>query len=138
RPAPARASRNVSTGGPPIADQPAVGAEAWLIASRPHGKPPHGIRSRMASCATHQPATASGQPRSLRSGGSAITATAKTSASSPASAAHAYQATLMSQDSNPTKNTAPHASPSPNAGSVRLPQTASVSNVGPTIASGQM
>src|SRR6185437_3864497 len=51
RVAPDSASRSVRTGGPPIADQPAVGAEAWLMASRPHGNPPHGIRSRMASCA---------------------------------------------------------------------------------------
>src|SRR6185437_2136344 len=130
RVAPDSASRSVRTGGPPIADQPAVGAEAWLMASRPHGNPPHGIRSRMASCATHHPATASGQPRSLNSDGSAITATAKISASIPASAAHAYQATLTSQDSSPTKNITPQASPRPNAGNVRLPHTASVSRAG--------
>ena len=41
---------------------PASGSPAWLIASLPHGKPPHGQRSLNASAATHQPATASGQP----------------------------------------------------------------------------
>ena len=44
-----------------------VGAVAWLIASLPHGKPPHGQRSLNASSATHQPATASGQPGKLSS-----------------------------------------------------------------------
>ena len=62
--APARATTKESTGGPPIAAQPCVGSPAWLIASRPHGKPPHGQRSRNASAATHQrprrPATRAG------------------------------------------------------------------------------
>src|SRR5215472_11055450 len=40
RQAPASATTNVSSGGPPIAAQPAVGAAAWLIARRPHGTPP--------------------------------------------------------------------------------------------------
>ena len=35
---PARATRNVSSGGPPIATQRTVGAWAWLMASLPQGK----------------------------------------------------------------------------------------------------
>src|SRR5215471_10545947 len=63
--APKSAITNVSAGVPPIAAQPLVGALAWLIASLPHGKPPHGQRSLSASSATHQPATATGQPGSV-------------------------------------------------------------------------
>src|SRR5262249_25699033 len=106
RHAPASASRRLSNGGPPIATQPVVGAVAWLIASRPHGKP-HGQRSCTASTTTHQPATGSGQNRSRSNCGSASARPAMVSASATARANQAYQATLISQDSSPTKNTSP-------------------------------
>src|SRR5271165_4638629 len=53
RVAPKSATANVSSGAPPIAAQPLVGAVAWLIAILPQGKPPHGQRSLNASSAIH-------------------------------------------------------------------------------------
>jgi hypothetical protein len=87
-----------AAGVPPIAAQPCVGSPAWLMASLPHGKPPHGQRSRNASAATHHPATASGQQRRLSSSRWATANTAKMSAEAMASATQANQATLMTQD----------------------------------------
>ena len=60
--APARTSRNPSSGTPPIDAQAAVGASAWEWPRRPHGNPPKGTRPRSASTATHQQATQNGQP----------------------------------------------------------------------------
>ena len=136
--APASASRKVSSGGPPIATQPAVGAAAWVMASRPQGNPPHGNRSCTPSCTTHQPATASGQARSRSSGGRARVSTAKMTDSTTASVTQAYQATLTSHDSSARKNTAPQISPAAKVTSRPFRHTASVSSAGPTMASGQI
>ena len=106
-----RATTKESTGGPPIAAQPCVGSPAWLIASRPHGKPPHGQRSRNASAATHQPATASGHQRRLSSSRWAMANTAKMSAEAMASATQANQARLTTQASSGMKNARPKAKP---------------------------
>ena len=98
RHAPTSATANVSAGGPAIAAQPWVGTPAWLIASLPQGKPPHGQRSLNASAATHQPATASGHQRRLSSSRCAIANTAKMSAEAMASATQANQARLTDPD----------------------------------------
>src|SRR3984885_9027001 len=99
RVAPKSATANVSTGVPPIAAQPLVGAVAWLIASLPHGKPPHGQRSLSASSATHQPATATGQPGKLSSTRWAIASTARMTAEAAASATQANEARSDRPDS---------------------------------------
>src|ERR1022692_3292033 len=135
---PASARTKVSSGGPPIAAQRDVGAPAWLIASRPHGNPPHGNRSRTASWATHQPATATGQARSRSSGRSPRASRANRTVSVPASAAQAYQATLSTQESSGTKNAAPDTRPRPAVAQPPLRQTARISSAGPTIANGQI
>ena len=135
---PARATRNVSSGAPPTAAQPAVGAEAWLIASLPHGKPPHGQRSRSASAATHQPATATGQPGSRSSNRWPTASTPKMTASPPASPTHAYHATFSTQESIRKKNATPKTSPTTNEPRRVRPASATVSSAGPTAASGQI
>ena len=48
-----RATANVTSGAPPSAASRSSGESPWLNASRPHGKPPNGVRSRSASCSTH-------------------------------------------------------------------------------------
>ena len=110
RQAPASASRNVSSGAPPIAAQRAVGASAWLIASLPQGNA-YGHRSRTASAATHQPATATGHARSRSSRHWPTASTAKLTVWAAARAAHTYQATLTSQEVSGTKKAAPNTSP---------------------------
>ena len=135
--APARATTKESTGGPPIAAQPCVGSPAWLIASRPHGKPPHGQRSRNASAATHQPATASGHQRRLSSSRWAMANTAKMSAEAMASATQANQARLTTQASSGKKNARPKASPTANAPRSERPYSVTTSSAGLTTASGQ-
>src|SRR6266566_10006683 len=136
RQAPARASRNVSSGAPPIATQRAVGALAWLIASLPQGKA-YGQRSRIASAATHQPATATGQARSCSSRRWPTASTAKLTISAAARAAQTYQATLTSQEISGTKNAAPNTSPTARLARRLLRHSATVSSAGPPIASGQ-
>src|SRR5258708_30259467 len=59
------------------------------------------------------------------------------SASTTASVSQAYEATLTSQDSSPTKNTRPHVSASENVSRGRFPQMARISSAGPTAARGQ-
>ena len=58
RPPPATA--NVTSGAPPSAANRSAGESPWLNASRPHGKPPNGIRSRRASWPTQSTPVASG------------------------------------------------------------------------------
>src|SRR6202035_2653272 len=101
----------VSSGVPPMAAQPCVGAPGWLIASLPQGNPPHGQRSLTASAATHQPATASGQPGNRSSSRCPIASTPKMTVDAAASATHANQATLMVQKSSGKKKGAPKARP---------------------------
>src|SRR5262245_52027463 len=91
----------------------------------------------MASCATHQPATASGQARSDNSGRSASAATTNREVSRSVSAARAYQETLMSHDKSVTKKMTPQVRARPRVVRRLLPHTASVSKAGPAIASGQ-
>ena len=105
--APVSASRNVSSGGPPTVTHRTVGAWAWLMASRPHGNA-YGHRARTASAATHQAATATGHTGSRSISRWPIASSAKMTASAPASAAQAYQARLISQDSSGTKNASPN------------------------------
>src|SRR5215469_18213702 len=138
RVAPKSATANVSTGAPPIAAQPLVGAVAWLIASLPHGKPPHGQRSLNASSATHQPATATGQPGKFSSRRWAIASTARMTAEAPASAAQAYHATLSTHDSSGKKKAMPKTSPTRNEARSDRPDSAIASSAGPAAASGQM
>ena len=80
RQAPVSATRKVTNAGPPIATQRTAGEVAWLITSRPHGKPSHGQRLRTASQVTHQPATATGHARSRSSSHWPTTSTAKITA----------------------------------------------------------
>ncbi len=134
--APVSATRKVSRGGPPIAAQCAAGEPAWLIASRPHGNA-YGQRARMASAATHQAATATGQPGSRSSSRWPMASTPKITASATASAIHAYQATLTSQEISGTKNARPKSRPRPNAVRSRCACSATTSSAGPTAASGQ-
>ena len=136
--APISATRKVSSGAPPTAAQRAVGASAWLIASLPQGKPPHGQRSRSASAATHQPATATGQPGSRSRSRWPIASTARMTAEPPARPAHAYHATFSTQDSIRKKNATPKTSPARNDPRRDRPASATVSRAGPTAASGQM
>ena len=136
RQAPARASRKVSSGAPPIATQRAVGAPAWLIASLPHGKA-YGHRSRTASAATHQPATAAGQARSRSSRRWPTVSTAKLTISATARAAQTYQATLTSQEISGTKNAAPNTSPTTRLAPRLVRHSATASSAGPATASGQ-
>ena len=58
-------------------------------------------------------------------------------ASAPASANHAYQATLISQDSSGTNSARPNTSPQPNEPRRLRPVSASTSSAGPAAASGQ-
>ena len=132
---PASATRKVSRAGPPIATHRAVGAPAWLMASLPQGNA-QGQRSRTASAATHQPATASGHARSRSSSRWPTASTAKTIASAIASAAQTYQATLTSQESSGTKNARPKARPTSAAPRNVLRQSATASRAGPAAASG--
>ena len=136
--APKSATANVSSGVPPIAAQPLVGAVAWLIASLPHGKPPHGQRSLSASSATHQPATATGQPGRLSSTRWAIASTARMTAEAAASATQAYQATLSTHASNGKKKAMPKTSPTANEARSDRPDSAIASSAGPAAASGQI
>src|SRR5215475_12753708 len=130
--APKSAITNVSAGVPPIAAHSLVGALAWLIASLPHGKPPHGQRSLSASSATHQPATATGQPGSVSSR-RCPTATA----AAPASPSQAYQATLSTHASSGKKKATPNTSPTTNEARSDRPDSAIASSAGPAAASGQ-
>jgi hypothetical protein len=59
-------------------------------------------------------------------------------ASDPASAAHAYQAKLISQDSSGTNCARPNTSAQPNDPRRLRPVSASTSSAGPSTASGQM
>ncbi len=131
------AIRKVRKGGPPMATQRAVGADAWLMTSRPHGKPSHGHRSRSASAATHHPATASGQARSRSSSHCPSVSTAKMTVSAMARAAHTYHATLTSQDSSGKKNARPKTAPAASAVLARCRHKAMISKAGPMAASGQ-
>ena len=61
-----RATTKVTSGAPPSAANQRSGDSAWLKASRPHGNPPNGSRSRSASCSTQAAPThsrAAGQSR---------------------------------------------------------------------------
>ena len=137
RQAPVRAIRNVTKAGPPIATHRIVGAVAWLMTSRPHGNP-QGQRARTASTATHQPATAKGQARSLSRNNRPTVRIAKTSVSATASAVQTYHATLTSQVSSGKKNARPNPAPAIRAVLTRCRHTATVSSAGPMAASGQM
>ena len=133
---PTSATRKLSSGAPPTATQRTSGAADWLMASRPHGKA-KGHRSRRASTATHQAATAAGQNGRSSSSRWPMQARAKMTASARASAAHAYQATLISQDSSGTNRATPNASPQPNDPRRLRPVSATTSSPGPAAASGQ-
>src|SRR6516165_11553107 len=135
--APNSATANVNSGAPPTAAQPRVGASAWLIASRPHGKP-HGQRSRSASAATHQPATANGQAGSFSKSLCPTASTAKMTASAAASVTQAYQARLITQASRGKKKAAPKTSPTQNEARSDRPDNAITSSAGPAAASGQI
>src|SRR5215472_18788378 len=132
---PTSASRKVSRGAPPMAAHGAVGAPAWLMASLPHGNA-YGQRLRSASAATHQPATASGQARSRSNICWPMVSSAKITASEAASAAQAYQATLISQDSSGTNRASPNTSPITKLARRLRRQSASTSSAGPSGASG--
>src|SRR6185437_1987279 len=93
--------------------------------------------SRTPSTRTHQPATATGQYGRRRSSRWPIASSAKMTASDPASAAHAYQAKLTSQDSKGTNSARPNTSPQPNDPRRLRPASASTSSAGPSTASGQ-
>ena len=134
--APVRATRKVSSGAPPNATQRTSGATDWLIASRPQGKA-YGHRSRTPSASTHQPATATGQYGRRSSSRWPMASSAKMTASAPASAAHAYQASLTSQDSRGTNCARPNASAQPNDARRLRPVSAITSSAGPSTASGQ-
>ena len=138
RHAPASAIRKVSSGGPPTDTQRTVGACAWLIASLPQGKPPQGQRSRKASTATHQPATATGHARNRSSSRWPTVSTAKMTASLTARAAHAYQARFSTQESSGTKKARPKISPIANDPRRPCRHSATASRAGPAAASGQM
>ena len=118
-----------------MAVQGAVGAPAWLMASLPHGNA-YGHRSRSASAATHQPATATGQARSDSSTRWPTASRAKMTASAMASAAQAYQARLISQDSSGMKNASPNSNPTAKLARRLRPCSASTSSAGPSGASG--
>ena len=134
--APTSATANVRAGGPAIAAQPWVGTPAWLIASLPQGKPPHGQRSLNASAATHQPATASGHQRRLSSSRCPIANTAKMSAEAMASATQANQARLITQATSGKKKARPKTRPTVNAPRSERPDSATTSSAGATKASG--
>ena len=134
--APVSATRKLSSGTPPTATQRTSGAADWLMASRPQGKA-YGHRSRNASTLTHQPATAAGQKGSSSSTRWAMQNTAKMIASAPASPNHAYQATLLSQDSSGTNRATPNTSPQPSDPRRLRPVSATTSSPGPAAASGQ-
>ena len=134
--APARAIRKVSSGAPPTATQRTSGATDWLMASRPQGKA-YGHRSRTPSTRTHQPATAAGQYGSRSSSRWPTDRAAKMTASAPASAAQAYQASLISQDNSGTNRDRPNASPQQNDPRRLRPASATTSSPGPSTASGQ-
>ena len=108
------------------------------MASLPHGNPPHGQRSRSASAATHQPATATGQARSRSSSRWPRASTAKMSASLTASATQAYQARFTTQDSSGKKKARPKTAPIANEPRRRCRRSATASSAGPTTASGQI
>src|ERR1700749_2721025 len=135
---PKSATANVSSGAPPIPAQPRVGAVAWLIASLPHGKPPHGQRSLNASSATPQPATATGQPGRFSSTRWAIASTARMTAEAAASATQAYQATLSTHASNGKKKAIPKTSPTADEVRSDRPDNAIASSAGPAAATGQV
>src|SRR6516164_7057305 len=105
------------------------------MASRPQGKA-NGHRSLSASAATHQAPTVAGQNGTSSSSRCPTHSTAKMTASAPASAAHAYQATLTSQDSNGTNRATPNTSPQPNDPRRLRPVSATTSSAGPSTASG--
>src|SRR5215472_3514092 len=128
--APVSATRKVSSGTPPTATQRTSGATDWLMASRPQGKA-KGHRSRSASAATHQAATAAGQNGRSSSSRWPTQSRAKMTASDPASAAHAYQATLISQDRSGTNKARPNTSPQPNDPRRLRPVSATTSSAGP-------
>ena len=138
RAAPVRATTKLSTGAPPTAAQPASGAAAWLMASRPQGKPPNGKRSRSASRATHQPATATGQPGSRSNSRWATASTARITADPRASAMYANHQTFSTQDSSGKKKATPNTSPARNEARRPRPARATVSRATPIGASGQM
>src|SRR5690242_1775070 len=127
--------RKLSRGAPPIATQRTSGAADWLIASRPQGNA-YGHRSLIPSTRTHQPATATGQYGRFSSSRCPTASTARMTASAPASAAHAYQASLTSQDSNGTNAARPNASPQPNDARRLRPASATTSSPGPATTSG--
>ena len=108
------------------------------MASLPQGKPPHGHRSRKASTATHQPATATGHAGSRNSSRWPTASTAKMSASLIARAAHAYQATFTTQDSRGTKKARPKTAPTANDPRRLCCRSATTRSAGPTAASGQI
>ena len=64
---PATATAKVTSGAPPRAANRSSGESPWLNATRPHGKPPNGVRSRSASCATHSTPVTSGHIQRRRS-----------------------------------------------------------------------
>src|SRR5690349_4346213 len=127
--------RKLSRGAPPIATQRTSGATDWLIASRPQGNA-YGHRSLIPSTRTHQPATATGQYGRFSSSRCPMASTARMTASAPASAAHAYQASLISQDSRGTNAARPNTSPQPNDARRLRPASATTSSPGATAASG--
>src|SRR6516165_9954421 len=105
------------------------------MASLPHGKA-YGHLPRNASAATHQPATATGHARSDSSTRWPAQSRAKITASAMASAAHAYQATLISQDSRGTNRASPNSSPARTLARRLRPCSATTSSAGPSGASG--
>src|SRR5580692_6011049 len=67
-----------------------------------------------------------------------MASTAKMTVTAAASATHAYQASLISQDSSGTKKARPNASPQANEPRRLRPASATTSSPGPIAASGQM
>src|SRR5580693_4035682 len=120
-----------------MATQRAVGAWAWLIASLPQGNA-YGQRPRKASTPTHQQPTATGHPGRRSISRCPIANRPKITASAIASDAHAYQATLISQDSSGTKNARPKPSPTRKEPRRLRRQSAITSSAGATTANGQI
>ena len=119
---------------PPIATHRAVGAAAWLMASLPQGN-----ATATGPGAPRRPPTTRDRDRparQLEQQPLAQAKIAKMTASARASAAHAYQATLTSQDSNGTKKARPKASPQPSDPRRLRPDSATASSAGPAAASG--
>ena len=142
---PASATANVTAGAPARAARCPNGESAWLNASRTHGKPPYGNRSRSASCTTQARATTSGRTRGplprTRPCRNAV-APPRRARNSPCETARASQGTtpttVPAQLSEYPKKTRPVTSPSRKPVRARAPQVESARRATPATAKGQM